>query len=151
MTQDFTLAKLAIYRQYVIYIHRATTKFFFHTSTQRKKKKKKGKIRASVIEWPLETVHRSLGRLNLNYGEVFFESSSIQSSDERIQASQFPMLILERARRARKLGRGQHARRTRRSFLATRFSRFSSYRNYMCGDLSSILAQTWPQKRSQSA
>ena len=37
----------------------------------------------------------SLGRLN--YGEVFFgpESSSIQSSDERIELSQFSMVTLE--------------------------------------------------------
>ena len=48
-------------------------------------------------------------------------------------------------------GANMRARRAWRSFLAARFSRFSSYRNYRWGDSSSILALTWPQKQSQSA
>ena len=36
----------------------------------------------------------SLGRLN--YEEAFLKSSSIQSSDERIEASQYSMVIFER-------------------------------------------------------
>ena len=51
---------------------------------------------ACGIESPLRAVHCSLECLN--YGEVFFglsKSSSITSSDERIEASQFSMAILE--------------------------------------------------------
>ena len=49
-----------------------------------------------AIEWPLQVVRRSLGRLN--YGKVFFnffKSSSIQGSDERIEVSQFSMTIFQ--------------------------------------------------------
>ena len=79
---------------------------------------------ACVIDWPFRAVHCSLGRLN--YDEVFFElfeSSSIQSSYERIEASQFSMVILERETSAQF---GKHARRLRRSFLAARFIRLAT-------------------------
>ena len=55
----------------------------------------------------------------------FFESSSIESSDERIEASQFSMAILERETSAQiRGGANMRARRARRSFLS------ESYRNY---------------------
>ena len=62
----------------------------------------------------LPAVRRSLGRLNCDeafLGAFFFfffflcESSSVQSSDERVEASQFLWRCLS-ARRARKLGMG---------------------------------------------
>ena len=49
----------------------------------------------------------------------FFESSSIQSSYERIEGSQFSMVILERETSAQF---GEHAGRARRSFLAARLA-----------------------------
>ena len=57
---------------------------------------------ACVIEWPLRAVRRSFGRLRASN---FFKSSSIQSIDDRIEASKFSMAILERETSARKLGR----------------------------------------------
>ena len=48
----------------------------------------------------------------------FFVCSSIQSSYERIEASQFSIAILERETSAQL---GEHARCARRSFLAARF------------------------------
>ena len=57
------------------------------------------------------------------YSSNFFESSSIQSSYERIEASQFSMAILERETSAQL---GEHARRARRSFLAAWFIRLAT-------------------------
>ena len=83
----------------------------------------------------------------------FFESSSIQSTDERIEASQFSMAILERETSAQ-IGGGANMRIVRRSFLSARFkvTVFSRLTTETTGggDSSSILANKWPQKRSQS-
>ena len=58
----------------------------------------------------------------------FFESSSIQNSDERIEASGLSMVIIE-CETSAQIGEG-----------LTRFNHFSGYRNCMWGDSSSILA-----------
>ena len=95
-----------------------------------------------VREWPLRAVRRSLGHLR-GLLRTFFKPSSIQSSDERIEVSQFSVYIaiLEREAR-RKLGReGLTCAHAWRLFLAVRFNRFSSYRNYRWDDSSSI----WPK------
>ena len=76
----------------------------------------------------------------------FFESSSIQSSDETIEASQFSVAIHERETSA-EIGEGL----TCEAVISGSSVHSSRYRNYRWGDSSSILAQTWPQKRSQNA
>ena len=53
----------------------------------------------------------------------FFESSSIRSSYERIEASQFSMAILEHETSVQL---GEHAHRARRSFLAAQFIRLAT-------------------------
>ena len=68
----------------------------------------------------------------------FFESSSIQSSYERIEASQFSMAILERETSAQLRER---ARRARRSFLAARFIRLAT--ETTGGE---IVVAFWPKK-----
>ena len=59
----------------------------------------------------------------VKYSSKIFESSSIQSSYERIEASQFSMTILERETSTQ---HGEHTRRWRRSFLAARFIRLAT-------------------------
>ena len=75
----------------------------------------------------------------------------MQSIDERIEASQFSMAILE-CETSAQIGEGL----AWASCVAVISggsvqSLLYSYRNYRWGDSSSILAQTWPQKRSQTA
>ena len=84
-----------------------------------------------------------MARSSLN----FFESSSIHSSDdETIEASQFSIAILERETSA-EIGEGLTCA-SCEAVISGSSVHSSSYR---WGDSSSILAQTWPQKRSQSA
>ena len=59
----------------------------------------------------------------VKYSSKIFESSSIQSSYERIEASQFSMAILERETSTQ---HGEHARCARWSFLAARFIRLAT-------------------------
>ena len=66
----------------------------------------------------------------------FFKSSSIQSSDKRIEASQISMALLE-CKTSAQVGKGL----TCVSFVQRSFSLFASL----------ATAQTWPEKRSQSA
>ena len=79
----------------------------------------------------------------------FFESSSIQSSDERIEASQSSMAILEREMSAQ-IGEGltcaSYDAVISVSSVHSHSVQSSSYRNYRWGDSSSILANKWPQK-----
>ena len=79
----------------------------------------------------------------------FFESSSIQSSEETIEASQFSVAIHERKTSA-EIGEGLTCAPCE-AVISGSSIHSSRYRNYRWGDSSSILAQTWPQKRSQSA
>ena len=78
-----------------------------------------------------------------------FESSSIQSSDKTIKASQFSVTIHEHEMSA-EIGEGLICA-SCEAVISGSSVHSSRYRNYRWGDSSSILAQTWPQKRSQSA
>ena len=87
-------------------------------------------------------VCRSLGHL---IGSDFFKPSSIQSNEERLEVSQFSMVILEREA-SEQIGEGSNMR----IVYGGHFWQFGSIAS-LAAETSSILAQTWPQKRSQSA
>ena len=74
----------------------------------------------------------------------FFESSSIQSSDERIEASQFSTAILERETSTQI--EEELPCTSCKDVISGSSVHLSSYRNYRWGDSSSIFPQTWPQK-----
>ena len=57
-----------------------------------------------VMEWPLQAVRRSVGRLR-GLLRTFFKSLSIQSIDERTDAFQFSMAVPEREANAQ-IGEG---------------------------------------------
>ena len=61
---------------------------------------------ACVIEWHLRAVRRSLHGTSKRSSSDFFKSSSIQSIEERIEASQFSMAILSEHETSAQIGEG---------------------------------------------
>ena len=100
---------------------------------------------AYVIEWPLQAVRRRLGRLR----GLLCTFSSLQASKvatRELRLLEY-MVILEREASAQiceGIMRGGHFWQ-----LGSIVSLVTE--NYRWGDSSSIVAQTWPQERSQSA
>ena len=106
---------------------------------------------ACVIEWPLLAVRRSLGCLIDLRTFSSFQASKVAAREFRFLS--FCDIYSDTSSRGERANWG--GANMRASYVAvisgSWFNRFSSYKNYRWGDSSSILTQTWPQKRSQSA